>query len=169
MASSGYIADTFIAGEQPTTAKWNELWSNDAAFNSGNGLNDGAIVTRTLADSAVTFSKLLSTTFSDNVTSLANAGTAGGTMKYINLGGIKLLWGKTASQAVGTGGATWNVTFPSSFFSAIQASLVTEDVLGTSIQQNAYISSINTSGMVIGQWSVANGSSQTNSYFIVGA
>lgn len=29
-----YSADTFTAGEVPTTAKWNKLWSNDADFDS---------------------------------------------------------------------------------------------------------------------------------------
>lgn len=28
-----YSADTFTAGEVPTTAKWNKLWNNDANFN----------------------------------------------------------------------------------------------------------------------------------------
>lgn len=49
MPSSGYVADTFIAGEQPTTAKWNELWGNDASFNNGNGFNDGIIAARHIA------------------------------------------------------------------------------------------------------------------------
>lgn len=39
-----YSADTFTAGEQPTTAKWNKLWANDAAFNDGTGIADSAIV-----------------------------------------------------------------------------------------------------------------------------
>lgn len=34
-----YSADTFVADEQPTTAKWNKLWNNDAAFNDGSGFN----------------------------------------------------------------------------------------------------------------------------------
>lgn len=34
----GYSAQTFVAGEQPTTAKWNLLWGNDASFNDGSGL-----------------------------------------------------------------------------------------------------------------------------------
>lgn len=29
-----YSADTFTAGEVPTTAKWNKLWSNDADFDT---------------------------------------------------------------------------------------------------------------------------------------
>lgn len=38
-----YSADTFTASEQPTTSKWNKLWSNDASFNDGTGIGDGAI------------------------------------------------------------------------------------------------------------------------------
>lgn len=34
----GYLAQTFVAGEQPTTAKWNIIWSNDASFNDGTGI-----------------------------------------------------------------------------------------------------------------------------------
>lgn len=38
-----YSADTFVADEQPTTAKWNKLWTNDASFNDGTGIADDAI------------------------------------------------------------------------------------------------------------------------------
>lgn len=38
-----YSADTFVADEQPTTAKWNKLWANDAAFNDGTGIANAAI------------------------------------------------------------------------------------------------------------------------------
>jgi len=41
-----YSADTFVADEQPTTAKWNKLWSNDASFNDGTGIADDAIIAR---------------------------------------------------------------------------------------------------------------------------
>lgn len=53
MASSNYAAWSVVAGEQPTTAKWNILGTNDAAFNTGQGLNDGAIVARHLSASAL--------------------------------------------------------------------------------------------------------------------
>jgi hypothetical protein len=46
MASSGYTLWSVVAGEQPTTAKWNILGNNDASFNSGVGFNDGVIGTR---------------------------------------------------------------------------------------------------------------------------
>lgn len=49
-----YSADTFVADEQPTTAKWNKLWSNDASFNDGSGIADDAILTRHIADDNIT-------------------------------------------------------------------------------------------------------------------
>lgn len=48
-----YSADTFVADEQPTTAKWNKLWSNDASFNDGTGIADNAILQRHLSSNIV--------------------------------------------------------------------------------------------------------------------
>jgi len=62
------------------------------------------------------FAGLLSTIFSGQLQSQTNAGTAGGTMHYINLGGIKLLLLTGGSVATGSSGG---VTFPTSFFSSI--------------------------------------------------
>lgn len=59
MASSGYTAITFVASEQPTTAKWNLIGSNDASFNTGNGFNDNIIIARHVAPDAITPEKLL--------------------------------------------------------------------------------------------------------------
>ncbi len=53
MPASGYTAITFVASEQPTTAKWNLIGSNDASFNTGAGFNDGIIVNRHMAALAV--------------------------------------------------------------------------------------------------------------------
>jgi len=53
MASSGYTAITFVANEQPTTAKWNLIGSNDSSFNLGTGLEDGVIGNRQIAASAI--------------------------------------------------------------------------------------------------------------------
>lgn len=48
-----YSADSFVADEQPTTAKWNKLWTNDASFNDGTGIADDAIIARHMADNSV--------------------------------------------------------------------------------------------------------------------
>lgn len=53
MASSGYATWTVTAGEVPTTSKWNILGGNDAAFNTGNGFNDGIITPRHFALNSV--------------------------------------------------------------------------------------------------------------------
>ena len=53
-----YAAWSVIAGEQPTTAKWNILGTNDASFNDGTGIADLAIATAKLADKAVTSRKM---------------------------------------------------------------------------------------------------------------
>lgn len=53
MPSSGYAAWSVVADEQPTTAKWNILGSNDAAFNNGNGFEDNIIINRHIANGAI--------------------------------------------------------------------------------------------------------------------
>lgn len=53
MSSSGYALWSVVAGEQPTTSKWNILGNNDAAFNAGVGFNDGVIVSRHMAANSV--------------------------------------------------------------------------------------------------------------------
>lgn len=62
------------------------------------------------------------------VTSYSNAGSAGGTFYYMNLGGIKYLWG--AGSSAGLSGSapqtnTSTVTLPGSFFTTIQTAQTT--------------------------------------------
>lgn len=70
------------------------------------------------------FSALLSTIFSGQLTTYTNPGSAGGTNTffYINLGGIKLFWGKTAAIATGS---SYDITFPVGFFTTIQSIVLT--------------------------------------------
>lgn len=80
-----------------------------------------SVVTANITDAAVTYAKLLSTIFSGQVSSAANAGTAGGTNYYINLGGIKLCWTRGALFTAGASTfTTKTVTLPTSFFSTVQ-------------------------------------------------
>lgn len=88
------------------------------------------------------------------VQSLANAGNAGGTMFYINLGGIKLLWGTTGTLTLsGTGQvfANFGVTFPTSFFSAIQSATATPN--GTAAGTNNLTIGANTAAIASG-WNI---------------
>jgi len=49
MPSSGYTAITFVADQLLTSTIMNQMAANDAAFNNGNGFNDGAIIARHMA------------------------------------------------------------------------------------------------------------------------
>lgn len=64
MPSSGYTAITFVANEQPTTAKWNLIGSNDSSFNLGTGLEDAVILNRHLALANIAANKINFDTFS---------------------------------------------------------------------------------------------------------
>ena len=77
------------------------------------------------ATGLVNYADLLSTIFSGQIQSYTNSGSAGGTFYYINLGGLKLLWGISASVNSTTTNTGYVVTFPSGFFSSVQGGLVT--------------------------------------------
>lgn len=53
MPGSGYTAITFVASEQPTTAKWNLIGSNFASLVNGNGFDDDFIIKRHIADDQI--------------------------------------------------------------------------------------------------------------------
>jgi hypothetical protein len=53
-----YSADSFVADEQPTTAKWNKLWTNDASFNDGTGIGDDTIDSRHYVAGSVDYEHL---------------------------------------------------------------------------------------------------------------
>lgn len=56
----------------------------------------------------------------NTVLSQANAGTAGGTIRYINDGGVKRAWGLSAVYSCPGNGATQlSVTLPTGFLTAI--------------------------------------------------
>ena len=54
-----YSADTFSAGEVPTTSKWNKLWTNDASFNDGSGIANLTIGAVTAVKNSYKFSVYL--------------------------------------------------------------------------------------------------------------
>jgi hypothetical protein len=83
MPSSGYTANSFTAGQQPTTTIWNELWANDASFNSGAGFNDGIIITRHIA-AGIQLRQLESLPYKFNVYRNAAQNIGNGTPTIIN-------------------------------------------------------------------------------------
>jgi hypothetical protein len=61
----------------------------------------------------------------------SNAGTAGGTMYWMNLAGIKILWGVSgANSMTNSTNATYTWTLPTSFFTTLQTVLPTLDIPG---------------------------------------
>lgn len=58
MPASGYTAITFVADQLLTSTIMNQMAANDAAFNTGAGLNDNAIVARHIADGAIAPAKI---------------------------------------------------------------------------------------------------------------
>jgi predicted secreted protein len=97
------------------------------------------------------------------ISSQANAGTAGGTMYYINLGGIKLLWVSITGASAAT---TYGVTLPTSFFTTIQS--VVQGVNGSSgTTTGQYIVTATTSSTGFSWYSGTNPQSGT-SFFVIG-
>lgn len=152
-----YAAWSVIAGEQPTAAKWNILGTNDASFNDGTGIGTNAILAGKLG---------LSNTFTGGVASQANAGSAGGTMYYINLGGIKLLWGTSAIINTTTTATQYNFTLPASFFNTIQTAIASCEPLTADAKQLNNIASATTSNIGVYMWASTTATAQTFIYII---
>ena len=83
---------------------------------------------------SVNYANLLSSIFSGQVISYSNGGSGGGTFYYINLGGVKLLWGLTATQSFNTGYNAAIINMPASFFSTITFAI--GNLAGTASGQN---------------------------------
>lgn len=97
-----YSAQTFVADEQPTTAKWNILWSNDASFNDGTGIADDAIISRHIAAGELIENVNYQTDNNNSISSSTNQ---------------KVKFQQGWNQAVGnnTSAFTIAVTFPAAF------------------------------------------------------
>lgn len=125
---SGSITGTYTLAGTPTITNPTITTPTIASFANANHNHTNSAGGATLG-----FTALISTIFSGQVTTYTNPGSAGGTNSffYINLGGIKLFWGTTASIAV-VGAApqssTGAITLPASFFTTIQSVLVTPGV-----------------------------------------
>ena len=142
----GYSAWSVVFGEQPSAAKWNILGSNDAAFN-----NAGGVLAAGLA---------LASGQTGGVSTQANAGSAGGTIYWINLGGIKLMWGVTTSQTIGgaaPASATLGITFPA-FFTTVQAAIPVSGGISANTQYSfVSTASISTSALSL-NFNIVSGS-----------
>lgn len=162
MASSGYTAVVFTANEQPTTAKWNLLGSNDSAFNLGTGLEDSTILTRHYASASVTSVKMaLSKTTDANGWTIYDYGTF---KKYL----------KASSEPSVTVGASGRTEFSASNLPVGMANLnnvhVNATLTGTSSPGNFFIGLYVSSGATSLGGQIANnysGGSLTTDVFII--
>lgn len=84
----------------------------------------------------IPYGALLSSIFSGQVLSAINTGSAGGTMYYANIGGIKLLWMISASQASSNPGTAYTVILPA-FFTTVQTMLTS--AVNIASQANQFI------------------------------
>lgn len=114
--------NNLILGVTATASAVNQVTLADAATGNAPTLSATGTDTNigiTLAGKG-TGSLNLSSLLSNGITSYTNGGSAGGTFYYINLGGIKLLWGITGSINTGSGGV---INYPASFFTSSPQSI----------------------------------------------
>lgn len=99
---------------------------------------------------------------STSVQSQANAGTAGGTMYYINLGGLKMLWCTGANVATSVTPTAYVFTLPTGFFTTIQSADASAINPATSLAQYANVASLNTTTITCNVTSSLTGTSGIN-------
>ena len=85
-----YSADTFVADEQPTTAKWNKLWANDASFNDGTGIANSAIVTNHIAADNVTAPKIGYSSIGKGSYSNFSPSFSTSSTSYVDMSGVSI-------------------------------------------------------------------------------
>lgn len=150
---NGSISSTNLAASAITTAK----------------IADANVTTAKIADANVTYAKLLSTIFSGQVQTYTNAGTAGGAGHYVNLGGIKLYWGVTASIATTTTAIAKVINMPASFFTTVQTAYVgVASLASTPTQATGWADVPTTAYGSIYVWATAGSGSQTVSWLVIG-
>lgn len=153
-----------------TATHWDLLLQGLLTSHTPNGsLKTGIVGSSTMAPGAVAYANLLSTIFSGQVTTYTNTGSAGGSFSYINLGGVKILYGLTTANSVGTGGSNITVNLPSSFFSSIKYASATVNTVTVEARQNVYISNATTSAIQLSIYANNNGATQTTALLIIGA
>jgi hypothetical protein len=137
---------------------------------------DAFLALTSRSDGKVDFAALLSTIFSGQVQSQANSGSAGGTINYVNLGGIKLAWGLTGSLTVpgaAPSAATFGITWPTSFFSTVQAATISAAAGTASSSQFIYAApkfAVNTTSWTFDLVSTngSNGNTSQACFFVIG-
>lgn len=123
-------------------------------------LASGAVTNAAIASSAVQYANLLSTIFSGQITATTNSGSAGGTLNYVNLGGIKVAWGITAAQTYAAGPAQLPnvfVNLPGGFFGSTPTlALVGLGAVGSTANQSAFTPAVTTTVLTIAGYNASN-------------
>jgi hypothetical protein len=138
------------------------------ALKNGYGFKSQALATTGLfANNVVTSQVLaLASTFdtTNGVKSFTNAGTGGGTFFYVNLGGLKQVWGLSAVITITTGGtALPTIQLPTGFFNTIQSATFGMVPTG-SASQFLYLSSANASIITLGMTQNTGGTTTLAAY-----
>lgn len=137
---------------------------NTAAIQSS-AVTTAKIATNNVLSTLLGLSNALDST--NGVQTQTNTGTSGGTINYINLGGIKIAWGKTAAVSTSTTPQQYTITWPTSFFSTIQTYLVAVYTVSITQQQYATGQSTNiTTGQIT--FTSNNTATATGSFLAIG-
>lgn len=118
----------------------------------------------------VDFANLLSTIFSGELQSFTNSASAGGVGYYIDLGGIKLMWGQTTNNIGNTGGGSAGaVAFPA-FFTTVQAGFATVGPNNTTNNQSVLFGGggLTTTGVQLNVWSASTTSGEPVNWLVIG-
>ena len=135
----------------------------------GISVSGGKIGTAAIGNNAVLSGQLgLSNSYSGGVASQANAGTAGGTFYYINLGGLKLLWCLSSTGlSTSTSGNSYTFTLPT-FFSTVQHIVVGVAAQATQAGQNVSADSFSTTSVTAKAVSPGGNATAQLTLFMVG-
>ena len=90
-------------------------------------------------------------------------------MSYINLGGIKLLWGVTSNVLSSSGANVYYINFPSGFFSSI--SYISAGIVAVTATQDqqAIIQAYGPASAVITFYANTASGAATGSYLVIGS
>lgn len=123
----------------PTIASFTNAQHDHSNAVGGGSLNGANAIT----DGTLSFAELTATIFSSQVNTVNGANAGGGIYYYINLGGIKIIYGVTSQF---TNGGAVTVTFPVGFFSTTPYYYSADMIVpGVSANQIAYITSVSSS------------------------
>lgn len=142
--------------------------SNGASSITNSNITDKRADAPLSQPSLITYTNLLSTIFSGQVQSYTNSGTLGGTFYYINLGGIKLLWGTSSNVANSTSPTQYGLTLPTSFFTTIQSATATTTGMTTETRQYVSIASQTTSSILVWLYSYSNSCTTAVTFWVIG-